>query len=128
MSDRGFSVSLISASRTDLTKREQVMLKDTSDAMRLDQATADGAIVINVDMYAELEVHNERSRDGNKTYPNFVIIDKDGTKYVTGSENFWNSFLDIMADMAGEPEVLVKVFRRPSKNYAGKSFLTCALV
>lgn len=128
MADRNYYVTLIRASR-DLSKREQVILKDTADAQRLDLATAEGDLLITVDTWAELSVHNERSRDGNKDYPNFVIVDANGTKYVTGSENFWHSFIDIMEDMEDSDEpVTIKVFRRPSKNYQGKSFLTCTLV
>lgn len=127
MENRNYYVTLVDASR-DLSKREAVIIKDTGDAIRLDQATADGDLIIEVDMWAELKVHNERSRDGNKDYPNYLIVDKNGTKYVTGSENFWNSFMDIMTEMEGEPNITVKIFRRPSKNYQGKSFLSCALV
>ena len=122
----GYNVELIAASK-ELTKRETVILKDTSDAVRLDMATAEGDLLIDVAMWAELSIHNEKSRDGNKDYPNFVIVSTDGTKYVTGSANFWQSFRQIMDDMEGE-EVTIKIFRRPSKNYAGKSFLSCALV
>lgn len=127
MSDMMYSVAVVSASH-ELTKRETVRMKDTSDAIKLDQATAESPIIIEVDSYAELSVHNERSRDGNKDYPNYVIVDRSGTKYVTGSVNFWNNFMQIMHDMEGESDVAVKVFRLPSKNYSGKSFLTCALV
>lgn len=127
MENRNYYVTLVESSR-QLSKREAVIIKDTGDAIRLDQATADGDLIIEVDMWAELQIHNERSRDGNKDYPNYLIIDKNGTKYVTGSVNFWNSFMDIWADMEGESDITVKIFRRPSKNYQGKSFLSCALV
>lgn len=110
-----------------LSAKERVMLKDTSDCIRLDKATVDEAILIDVGYWAELSVHNEKSED--KDYANYVIVDKNGTKYVTGSNSFWNSFQNIWAEADGidEPWEL-KVFQLESKNRAGKFFITCSMV
>lgn len=112
----------ITRSSRELTKRERVMLTDTSDALRLDEATAEGPVIIDVDMWVELDIDT-----GSKQYSNYLVTDKNGTKYVTGSENFWNSFQAIAREMEGE-DYSVKAYGRPSRNYAGKSFLTCSLV
>ena len=58
---------------------------------------------------------------------NVVIVDEDGTSYLTGSENFMANFLSIAEEMEGEP-FEVEVYRKPSKNFNGKDFLTCKLI
>lgn len=113
-----------------LSAKEKVQIKDTGDAISLDTATleAEGhSLMIMPAIYAELAVHNEKS--ANKDYVVFVIIDADGTKYVTSSTSFWNSFTNIADEMAdaGEEDFEIKVYRRPSKNYSGKEFITCSL-
>ena len=48
---------------------------------------------------------------------------------IVSTESFMNTFDDIMDNMEGEIEPWgVKVLRKPSKNYTGKYFLTCAIV
>ena len=59
----------------------------------------------------------------------YVIIDKNGDKYVTGSLSFWNSFMDIYTEMLGEDEEWsIKAYKLDSKNYKGKKFLTCSII
>lgn len=111
----------------ELSAKEKIMIKDTGDAVSLDTATQEGSIIIFPALYAELAVHNEKSQ--NKDYSQYVIIDADGTKYVTSSQSFWNSFINIAEEMADadEEDYSIKVYRRPSKNYTGKDFITCSL-
>lgn len=115
-----FRVTITEADH-ELTKRERVIYADTSDAKRLDELTQEGPYVVHVTGWAKLEVTNDE-----KTYNNFVLMDGE-TKIVTGSENFWRSFLAIAEQMEGE-DYSIKCYRRPSKNYSGKSFLTCSLI
>ena len=78
---------------------------------------------------ARAPVHNEKS--DNKDYSKIVVVDKGGTKYVTGSESFGTSLSDIVDEMvdAGEGEnITVEVYRKDSKNYKGKQFITCSIV
>lgn len=121
----GYSV-VIGETSKELTAKERIRIKDTSDAIKLDEATENGAIVINPAMYAVLNIHNEKS--DNVDYKNYIVIDKDGTKYVTGSESFWSSFINIYEEMDGEQEEwAVKAYKLPSKNYKGKDFITCSI-
>lgn len=121
----GYSV-VIGETSQELTAKERIRIKDTADAVKLDEATENGAIVINPAMYAVLNIHNEKS--DNVDYKNYIVIDKDGTKYVTGSESFWSSFINIYEEMDGEQEEwAVKVYKLPSKNYKGKDFITCSI-
>lgn len=121
----GYSVSIKESSR-ELTAKQRVALKDTTSAIKLDEATQVEPVTINVDMYAVLAIHNEKSE--NPDYENYIVVDKNGTKYVTGSASFWSSFMDIFTEMEGEDEAwTLKVYRVPSKNYKGKDFITCSI-
>ena len=116
----------IAGSSHDLTARERLMYKDTSNAIRLDEATAKGAIVITPVAYAVLEIHNEKGDD--KDYNNYIVVDSEGNKYVTGSSSFWKAFEDIWDEMSGENEPFeIEIYRLESKNYKGKQFITCSI-
>lgn len=122
----GYSVKIRETSR-ELTAKERVMLKDTSDAVKLDTVTTDAPVLIDVDMFAILDIHNEKS--DNKDYANYLVVDKDGTKYVTGSDSFWSSFMNIYTEMLLSDEPYnIKVYKLPSKNRQGKDFITCSIV
>ena len=122
----GYSVEIIETSR-ELSAKQRIALKDTSDAIKLDVACEEEAIIIEPADYAILSIHNEKS--DNKDYSNYVIIDKNGDKYVTGSLSFWNSFMDIYLEMKGEEEAWsIKAYKLDSKNYKGKKFLTCSII
>lgn len=122
----GYSVSIAEVSK-ELTAKERIKIKDTTDAIKLDEATQATEVVIELDFYAILNIHNEKS--DNKDYKNYVLVDKNGNKYVTGSESFFTSFIAIYEEMKNEDEAWsVKAYRVPSKNYKGKDFLTCAIM
>lgn len=121
----GFSVTIREVSR-EISAKERVKIKDTTDAVKLDSATQEGAVIINPEMYAILDIHNEHGDD--KDYVNYIIVDVNGTKYVTGSQSFWNGFMDIYNEMANETEEwAIKAYRVPSKNRPGKDFITCSI-
>lgn len=117
----------ITHSSKELTAREKIKLKDLTNAVQIDEATQASDLVITPDYYAEVAVHNEKS--DSKDYVKFVVVDTNGTKYVTGSESFITAFKDIVDEMAdaGEEVYDIEVYRRESKNYKGKSFITCSL-
>jgi hypothetical protein len=113
----------------DIPVKEKIKLKDTSNAISLDTATAESPLVIDPDYYAVVEVHNEKSED--KDYKKYVIVDTDGNKFVTGSESFITAFREIADDMANEAPgegYSIQIYRKPSANYKGKEFITCSLV
>lgn len=122
----GYSVKIVNASK-ELSARDRVAVKDTTNAIALDDATKDSPLVIAIDYYVELAVHNEKSED--KDYKKYVVVDKNGNKFVTGSESFFTAMLEIMEEMAESGEDFeIQVYRMPSKNYKGKEFLTCSIV
>lgn len=114
----------------ELTKKERAMLKDLTDCTVLGtEAEANGCdIIIHPAFYAILSIHNDSLSEPD--YEVFVIVDRDGTKYQTGSDSFISSFRDIMDDMQGEdPETwAIKATLKPSKNRTGKSFLKAVLI
>lgn len=122
----GYSVKIVNASK-ELSARDRVAVKDTTNAIALDDATKDTPLVIAIDYYVELAVHNEKSED--KCYKKYVVVDKSGNKFVTGSESFFTAMLEIMDEMSDSGEDFeIQVYRMPSKNYKGKEFLTCSIV
>lgn len=124
----GYSVKIKSSTR-ELSTKEKIAIKDTTNAISLDAASAEGDVIIDYDYHVILDVHNEKS--DNKDYNKTVVVAKDGTRYVTGSASFTNNLNDIVDEMidAGEGDnIVIKVYRRESKNYNGKEFITCSLV
>lgn len=118
----------VNAATWVMTAREKLRYTDLTDAIQLDEATQSGDLIIDVDKWAVINVHNEKS--DTVDYVKYVIIDKDDQVYVTGSESFWNSFTQIYEVMSeeGETTYSIKVYRRESKNYKGKDFITCRII
>lgn len=122
-----YEVTIRETNMTELTARERILLKDTSDAIKLDEATRNGDLIFKPVSYAILDVHNDKGED--KDYVQYLIIDSDNNKYLTGSNSFWNSFIGIFNEMAKENEEYeVKAYRLPSKNYKDKDFITCSII
>lgn len=122
----GYSVKIVNTSK-ELSARDRVAVKDTTNAIAIDDATKESPLVIGIDYYVELAIHNEKSED--KDYKKYVVVDKSGNKFVTGSESFFTAMLEIMDEMSGSGEDFeIQVYRMPSKNYKGKEFLTCSIV
>lgn len=135
----GYS-SKITDSSSKLSPREQLRVKDPQNHVSMDAATAEGQeLVISPAGWAVVEIHNEKA--DHKDYTKYVVIDKDGITYVTGSTSFWESFTNIwdtMQDAAGEAETddeaaelmnfQIKVTRHESKNYKGKTFISCMIL
>lgn len=126
---KDFESKVVRATK-ELSAKEKIMLKDTTNAVKLDEATTNGAVEIDYDFHAEISVHNERAPGANKDYTKYVIVDKSGQKYVTGSPSFIRALDDIIDEMtdAGETEIKISCYRVDSKNYAGKQFLTCSII
>ena len=121
-----YSVTVKEVSK-DLTHKERVQITDLTDCVKLDKATQEGPVLIDLDYYAVLDIHNEKTDD--KDYQNYVVADKNGTRYCTGSKSFFNSLVDICDEMAGsDEEWQIKAYRKPSKNREGKDFITCSIV
>lgn len=111
----------------EITAKERVALKDTTAMVKLDQATQIENIQIDPDFYAVLSIHNDKATP--QDYENYVVADKSGTKFVTGSASFWNGFMAIYEEMEGSGEEWgIEVYRVPSKNYSGKDFITCKVI
>lgn len=126
---KGYEVQIVSATK-ELSPYERIKLKDLSNSINLDNATQEqGKVVIDYDYHVILEIHNEKSKD-RKDYQNVVVVDKDGTKYNTGSESFLTTLEDITGEMlsAGEEDFSIEVYRKDSKNYKGKQFITCSVL
>lgn len=126
--------STIEFASKNLSARERVKVKDTSDAISLDVATANATaaepLLIEYDFHVILGIDNDKAE--NPHYSHLVIVDTAGTKFYTGSEAALRALTDItdeLTDMEDDSEAIVlKFFRKPSNNYKGKEFITCALM
>ena len=124
-----YSVKVVESSK-ELTKKETVMFKDLSDAVNLSEFIDehDGSVMIDAESWVKLDIHNEKAKDGqNKDYTNYVVVDKNGTRYYTGSESFWSSFKNIWCEMGDSTEEWsLKVYKKQSKGK--KDFITCSVM
>ena len=132
MKNTDYNVTIREASG-ELSTVEKIKMKDTSGAIRLDDATKIEPVVIDVAAWAVLDIHNERTKgaDSNKDYTVLVIVDETGERYTTGSNSFITAFFDIEAELseAGELDKFrIKAYRLPSSNYKDKEFLTCSII
>lgn len=126
MEKRLYSVEILECPK-DLTPKQRIGIKDTSNAIPLDEILKDGGeFKIAPDWYAVLQVTNEKSE--TKIYNKYIVVDKNGSKYMTGSETFFNAFIDIFNEMGDEFEYEISCFKLDSKNYKGKQFITCSIV
>lgn len=128
--EKGYKVEIVEASR-DFTVREKLAMKELGNAVGIDMALDEtDSLIISPADYAVLAIHNDKAK-GNKDYKKFVVIDTAGTKYVTGSESFFRNFMDIYETMQVEApgeEYQIECYKRPSKNYSGKNFISCSMV
>lgn len=128
----GFKATILETS-TELTAKERIKIKDTSNALSIDELSQEykfngNKFIIDVEYFAVLHIENGFSDD--KEYDQLVLVDKESNKFVTGSKSFMENFIDIAEEMkeAGEHELTIEVVRKESKNYKGKEFLTCSIV
>lgn len=111
----------------ELTNRERIRIKDLQNAHKLDElVTPESSFSFEFGGYAILDIHNDNSKD-NTDYTNYLVFDRDGNKYYTGSKTFWNSMREIISEMDDE-EYSVEVTKHESKNYKGKFFLTASIL
>lgn len=117
----------IKYSSKELTARERIQIKDTTDTIKLDEATQLEAVMIEPLWYAVLSIHNDKAEDAD--YETYIVVDRNGQRYKTGSQSFWSAFTNIAMELDGDAEPwMIKVYRMPSKNRAGKDFITCSLI
>lgn len=114
----------------EFTVREKIKLKDLTTAIAIDKVVEpEKPLVIAPNFYAFVSIHNEKLPESEQDYKTMVIVDKDGSKFYTGSSSAITSFVDIFDEMAdtGEP-FEIEFIKKESKNYSGKYFITCTLV
>lgn len=120
----------ITESSKELSVREKIKLKDLTSAIAIDKVVEpEKPLVIAPDFYAYLSIHNEKLPENEQDYITMVIVDKSGTKYYTGSDSAISSFVDIFDEMIDTAEPFeIEFYKKESKNYSGKHFITCSLV
>ena len=119
--------SEIIESMKPLSGKEKVRFKDLTASKKLDEeVTEDASLVVALDNYIKLHVHNPKSE--NSDYDVMIVVDKAGYSYYTSSETFMRALESIVADMQDETEEWgIEVIKKPSSNFKGKFFLTCTV-
>lgn len=119
--------STIAFANKELSAKEKVKLKDTTNAVQLTDAVENGSLVLDLDFYVILHIENDKAED--KEYDQIVLVDKGGCKFVTGSKTFMSTLAVIDDEMSNTNEdYQIEVYTVESKNHKGKSFLTCSIV
>lgn len=128
MSKSNFTSKIVDATM-NMTNKERVKYKDLTSAISINQRLEEGGeIKLAPSGYYELEIHNELSE--NKDYNVFVLLTPDGSRYYTSSSSFVSAFEEIYEELKDElfdGETVLVITTKKSKNYTGKSFLTCYL-
>ena len=129
-----FNSVIVKASK-ELSTKEKFALSHETNAIALDKAIVDensDPIIIDVDMWVQRKIHNENARMSRADYEDLILIDKSGLKYSSGSDTLIKNFADcwepIQTIRAEGDTALLQVYKRPSRNNAGKCFITCTIV
>ena len=134
MENNNYNARIINSSFEKLTGKDKLKYMNFSSMIQLDDVVAETGehFPISVIGFVIVEVHNEKS--DNKDYTKTVLVADDGTLYVTGSDSFTREFVNIVdvlkddfTDAGTIPLYEIDVYKRPSKNYNGKKFLTCGV-
>ena len=119
----------VTYSNKELTAREKIAFKDFESAIKLNDIIKDDALTLSISNVVKVEVHNEHSKQ-NTDYNVFIVVTSDGKTYRTGSESFYESYCDIIEELAEAGEdvstVDFKLYKVKSNNFDG-DFIKCAL-
>lgn len=125
----------VSYSWKNISAREKIALKNFNTCESLDELLdGENNVEIDVENYIVCDVHNIKAEGDKKDYKKYVIVDKSGTKYATGSPTFFRELTDIVSELEDSGEegatdnIVIRAYKRDSKNYKGKQFITCSLV
>lgn len=122
----------VTESSRELSVKEKIKLKDEKLHQKLnvvlsEQVKEAGGLVLEPDGWARVHVKNPYSKQ-REEYDFFVIIEKNGDTWMTGSQSFMEAFMDIWYDMKEYPdeEFKIRVYTKDSKNYSS-GFITCSI-
>lgn len=124
-----YRVNIITTEK-ELNAYEKIKIKDVSDCLSLEHCLSEtDNIIVDFENVVCVEVHNPYSVE-NIDYMNYIIVDKSGVKYLTGSKSFYSSFKQFYDELKNEgiSDFKMKIYKKPTKNYQGKFFITCSLV
>lgn len=126
--------SEITYSSRELTPIEKIKYKDLTATVSLDEELKnlpDNRLEFKLELAFNVHVNNPKAK-GNTEYDTMVIVDADtGVRYRTSSTSFMNALGEIgrelIANSIDISTLTLVAYTRPSKNFTGKSFLTCAI-
>ena len=126
--------STITFTTRELNPIEKIKLKDLTATVALDdelKSVPDHKLTFVPELVVVVSVHNPKAKS-NTDYDTLVFTDSEtGVRYRTSSNSFKAAVLDIVGELIAEGidphTVLLVAYTRPSKNFTGKDFLTCAI-
>lgn len=137
MSNSEYEVVITGSSLEKIRGTERLRYTNFAGMVQLDDIISDDGVKTALDItgYVECHVHNDKS--DKQEYDKLVLIAKDGELYLTGSDSFKRSFIEIFEALTDDfvedgiaPQDRVYpilAFKAPSKNIKGKTFLCCAV-
>ena len=137
MSNKEYEVTITGSSLEKIRGTERLRYTNFAGMVQLDDIISDDGVKTALDItgYVECHVHNDKS--DTPEYDKLVLIAKDGELYLTGSDSFKRSFIEIFEALTDDfvedgiaPQDRVYpilAFKAPSKNIKGKTFLCCAV-
>lgn len=134
MENNDYKATIVDSSFDKLTGKDKIRYTNFMSMIQVDDVVSETGecYPVTVKGFVIVDVHNEKS--DNKDYTKMVLVAEDGSLYVTGSDSFMREFeyiVDVLKDDfidAGiEPVYEINIFKRPSKNFNGKKFLTCTV-
>lgn len=121
-------VEIIETSRELTKKSEQIKARMVDGMVKLNDVAGfyDEGVEIEVSFIAKIEV----TADDGQVNTKWVTSDVNGKTYVTGSDTYGENAMMIAREMAECPDekVVIRAFKKVSRNDSSKKYLTCCLV
>lgn len=121
----------VAGSWKELSVKEKIAFKETDGFIKLDEVvTPDDDLVITLKNYIIVAVENPKAEQTN--YNQYILVTEEGEIYVTSSDTFDSSISDKLDEIADAGDEMgdwkLRIYKRESKNFKGKYFLTCAII
>lgn len=137
MENRDYDVTVVASSFEKLRGRDRLRYTNFSTMLQMDDIVNEDGTKVPLDItgYVKAHVHNGQIEESD--YDKLVLIGKDGDLFVTGSDSFTDSFIEIFEALTddfvddgipvNERVYPIIAYKRPSNNIKGKTFLCCGV-
>lgn len=137
MENRDYTVTVINSSFEKLRGIDKLRYTNFSAMRQMDELVPEDGTKVALEIVGFVQSHIHNGQCENSEYDKMVLIGKDGELYVTGSDSFATSFIEIhdalTADFIDDDIPMnervypIIAFKVPSNNIKGKTFLCCGV-